>query len=185
MGTKTAQTKARERFARVAEEVRSSYDLNPFCSYQCPKGEKPSDVFKHREGPDDVEQAMVAQMCIFGAHVVWEYKSIPSGVLKRCYMSFSPVQRFNLLTQVIHYGDSFWLSIAPYDEFLQTVYWKIMRDYMLYHLPDCQLCKCTKHLHVHHKTYEWRGWEWTAPFDNLITLCADCHGKFHDKRREP
>lgn len=172
----------RKNFERIAEEIKNSYDLNPYISYQCPRGEKPSDVFQHREGPEDLNETVVAQMCIFGGTVVEKYSSIRSEVLKRCYSSFSPVQRLNLLTQIIHWGDAIWLSIMPYDEFLQTVYWRIMRDYILYHLPDCQLCKSKQRLHVHHKTYENRGWEWTAPLDNLITLCADCHGKFHDKK---
>ena len=42
----------------------------------------------------------------------------------------------------------------------------------------CQLCNNDKHLHVHHRTYERLGKELSS---DLITLCSNCHEKFHDK----
>ena len=172
-----------ERFLEISEIIKNSYDLDPGRFYRCPAGAKPSEIFKCHPCIEEPEHAVVAQMNIFGGVVTEPYAPIQSEVFKRCYSSFSPEQRFNLLTQVMHFGDAVWLSIIPYPEFLQSLYWKIMRDYMVHQFPDCQLCKSKQRLHVRHKTYENRGWEWTAPFDNLITLCADCHGKFHDKRR--
>ena len=42
----------------------------------------------------------------------------------------------------------------------------------------CQLCNSPKYLQVHHRTYDRLGKE---PISDLITLCSDCHSKFHDK----
>lgn len=42
----------------------------------------------------------------------------------------------------------------------------------------CQLCDATGTLHAHHRTYERLGDESDA---DITVLCADCHGRFHDK----
>lgn len=68
----------------------------------------------------------------------------------------------------------------PYPAYLQTDHWQNLRLQML-QLSGyrCQLCNTGNAvLHVHHRSYENRGQE---PLSDLIVLCADCHGKFHDK----
>ena len=42
----------------------------------------------------------------------------------------------------------------------------------------CKLCGSAINLNVHHITYERLGRE---PLDDLITVCADCHEKLHEK----
>lgn len=68
----------------------------------------------------------------------------------------------------------------PYSEYLQTDHWQNLRLQMLQLAGyRCQLCNTGDTvLHVHHRSYENRGQE---PLNDLIVLCADCHGKFHDK----
>lgn len=66
----------------------------------------------------------------------------------------------------------------PYKQYLQTEYWK-NRSEQAKNKADhsCQLCCGTGELHVHHRTYERRGYERDS---DLIVLCASCHAKFHD-----
>jgi len=49
----------------------------------------------------------------------------------------------------------------------------------------CQLCLSDDHLHVHHKTYIDGRLAWEYPMDLLITLCGECHAKFHNIERKP
>jgi 5-methylcytosine-specific restriction endonuclease McrA len=44
----------------------------------------------------------------------------------------------------------------------------------------CQCCGSTKTLQAHHLQY--RSRLGSDLLDNLITLCADCHGKEHQKK---
>ncbi len=72
------------------------------------------------------------------------------------------------------------LHRMPYTEYLYTPEWKRRREVML-EIAEyrCQACNRAGGLHVHHRTYERRGFERKA---DLIVLCADCHQVFHDHR---
>lgn len=72
------------------------------------------------------------------------------------------------------------LKSMKYTDYLETHHWKTVRKMMLDHAGHrCQLCNaCDRSLHVHHRTYENRGRETQS---DLIVLCADCHGQFHEK----
>lgn len=76
-----------------------------------------------------------------------------------------------------------YLNQMPYQDYLRTSEWQRRRT-MAINAADarCQLCNSTNRLHVHHRTYERRGCE--LPTD-LTVLCADCHGKFHNKIPTP
>jgi 5-methylcytosine-specific restriction endonuclease McrA len=70
----------------------------------------------------------------------------------------------------------------PYKEYLNTDYWKKFAASMKAKVNyKCQLCNGTYDLNVHHKDYHSRGIE--KPQD-VIVLCRNCHGKFHDKLGE-
>ena len=74
-----------------------------------------------------------------------------------------------------------------YYDFLRTPYWDGVRNYKLRKEKyRCQLCGKNGTLNVHHKTYENHGMEHvkSIAFNDLIVLCKDCHGKFHDKLSE-
>lgn len=70
-----------------------------------------------------------------------------------------------------------------YDAYLRSPEWKEKRaDALARALRRCQLCNAKAKkgapLDVHHRTYERLGHEEPA---DLIVLCRDCHGRFHDK----
>ncbi len=66
-----------------------------------------------------------------------------------------------------------------YLEYITSPVWKA-KAYDARESADnkCQLCNGYKYLQVHHRTYERLGNE---PLSDLITLCSDCHKKFHSK----
>jgi len=72
------------------------------------------------------------------------------------------------------------LRSINYKAYLRTEHWKTVRKTMLdFAGHRCQLCNAdNRELHVHHRSYENRGRE---THSDLIVLCADCHGQFHDK----
>ena len=64
-------------------------------------------------------------------------------------------------------------------KYLQTKKWKDKRLLVLERDNNqCQNCKSTSNLHVHHLTYKhWRNEE----LEELITLCSSCHSSIHHK----
>lgn len=70
-----------------------------------------------------------------------------------------------------------YLKSLPYDEYLRTEHWQEVRREALERAGGaCQLCNSPHDLHVHHRTYERRGYE--EPED-VIVLCKSCHALFH------
>lgn len=68
---------------------------------------------------------------------------------------------------------------TEYQNFLQSDYWEIVRDRILYRdNHTCQQCGSQTRLQVHHLTYEHHGEEHLYPED-LITLCRSCHEEVH------
>lgn len=74
------------------------------------------------------------------------------------------------------------LRQMPYSEYLRSDEWRERRKRHLEYAGNrCQLCNSDRQpLHVHHRTYERRGFERSA---DLVVLCADCHEAFHKSRR--
>lgn len=71
-----------------------------------------------------------------------------------------------------------YLHTLPYAEYLLTPHWQNMRRGALERAQHrCQVCNASKGLHVHHRTYERRGYEHN---EDLIVLCEGCHQLFHD-----
>ena len=71
----------------------------------------------------------------------------------------------------------------PYAEFLQTDYWKKVRETMLDRADyRCHKCKAQEHLQVHHISYEHRGDE-MRHLELLVVLCRECHKDVHGLRR--
>lgn len=74
-----------------------------------------------------------------------------------------------------------------YEEKLSDPRWKMKREKILDRDGHkCQWCGRTDRLQVHHKYYmkypDGRFAEpWDYPDDKLITLCEDCHRKWHQK----
>ena len=93
----------------------------------------------------------------------------------------SPSKRFWTLRGRVSNADSEELCRMPYREFLQTDYWQIVRNYVIYKRgARCELCNYGDSLNVHHRTYEKHGEE-HLHLETLMILCQPCHAKFHDK----
>ncbi len=74
------------------------------------------------------------------------------------------------------------LAAMPYNDFLKTRYWEVIRERKLRDVShQCELCSGKGELHVHHKTYENHGKEIDHYQTDLIVLCKGCHAKHHDK----
>ncbi len=94
-------------------------------------------------------------------------------------------KRYWTLLRYVQVSEIQKLQELPYREFLNTIYWSIVRNYVVYRRGyRCELCGKNQNLNVHHKTYENHGSE-HSNLDDLILLCRNCHAKFHDKLYEP
>lgn len=73
---------------------------------------------------------------------------------------------------------------GTYADYLRSPRWQRIRQRRLrFDGHRCRVCHGTKHLHVHHASYVWRGrlWglgEWLEFWDT-ITLCRRCHNVVH------
>ena len=75
---------------------------------------------------------------------------------------------------------SMWKTV--YLDYIASDVWKELADESRENANNrCKLCNSPENLRVHHRTYERLGKELQ---DDLITLCSDCHEKFHDKRKD-
>jgi 5-methylcytosine-specific restriction endonuclease McrA len=64
-----------------------------------------------------------------------------------------------------------------YQEYLDSEWWQRRRARtMQADEYSCRLCSSTESLNVHHRSYERLGCERDQ---DVITLCRDCHAKFH------
>lgn len=66
-----------------------------------------------------------------------------------------------------------------YENFLHTVYWKIVCGWKISQPPYCRRCRARYALNVHHKNYEIHGEE-HRHLDKLEVLCRDCHAAGHN-----
>ncbi|MBA7673369.1 hypothetical protein ES703_81565 [subsurface metagenome] len=102
------------------------------------------------------------------------------GIHYLCNLAWPAPQADDLYFGVLNL---YWLRTMPYAEYLNTAHWQSVRAEALRRAAGrCQLCNAQSDLHVHHRTYDRRGYEWPA---DLTVLCADCHAKFHDKLPVP
>ncbi len=70
------------------------------------------------------------------------------------------------------------LRWMPYREYLGTSDWAVRRRSVIDRAGfRCQICASDGKLHVHHRTYARRGAERA---EDMVALCADCHGLFHE-----
>ena len=93
-------------------------------------------------------------------------------------------KRYWTLLNYVSQNDIVKLKEMPYKDFLQTHYWEIVRNYVVYKRGHrCELCAHEGNFNVHHKTYEHHGEE-HHHLEDLILLCRLCHAKFHDKLAE-
>ena len=69
------------------------------------------------------------------------------------------------------------LKTMAYEDYLRTPEWGRKREGALERARGrCQGCDADRHLEVHHRTYEHRGFEMDW---DLTVLCAACHTAVH------
>lgn len=151
-------------------QVLKKYQLSP----EAPDYEK---VFRQ-----SATSNTLMQIDVFGAALIDNYSEKAEEIAEKETSQLTPAQKYHLLTQTIHFGDSVWLETMPYGEFLGTLYWQIIKEFLRSIYAQCQLCGSCQRLHTHHPTYKNRGWEWSAPLQNLTILCSGCHARFHARR---
>jgi len=67
---------------------------------------------------------------------------------------------------------------VDYEQYIHSEEWDRKRQWALtYWGYKCATCFTSNNLEVHHRTYERLGHELIT---DLIVLCDDCHGKFHE-----
>lgn len=74
------------------------------------------------------------------------------------------------------------LRRMEYKEFLQSSYWKILKEYTITNIENkCSLCNSANEclLQLHHRTYEHKGEEYKNIRKSLTVLCGKCHSLFH------
>jgi hypothetical protein len=72
------------------------------------------------------------------------------------------------------------LKALPYEVFLRTPYWTIVRAYvMTMRGARCEQCSWIGALNVHHMTYSHRGEE-LFHLEDLKVLCEFCHMRTHE-----
>jgi 5-methylcytosine-specific restriction endonuclease McrA len=115
----------------------------------------------------------VAQRCQAEKEEDWQ---MIDGTVK-----VSAKKRFHALCRHMTPDESEELRKMPYEEFLETIYWDVIRSYVLQlNHYRCGLCSQRAELDVHHRTYEHRGYEYLH-LEDLVALCETCHAKFHDR----
>ena len=75
------------------------------------------------------------------------------------------------------------IRAMSYSDFLATPYWKAI-SWKVKQLQGytCALCPSKNDLNVHHRTYEYHGFELQRMKEDLICLCHECHEVFHASR---
>jgi 5-methylcytosine-specific restriction endonuclease McrA len=71
---------------------------------------------------------------------------------------------------------------APYDEYLDSPEWWSLRKLALQRADyQCERCRATFGLNVHHRTYQRIGAEYV---NDLMVLCETCHREEHALRNK-
>jgi 5-methylcytosine-specific restriction endonuclease McrA len=76
------------------------------------------------------------------------------------------------------------LATLPYDRFLESPYWDLVRRELRAHRCRCERCGERDGVHAHHRSYEHRGSEWRH-LEDLELLCGVCHAMNHGTPTTP
>lgn len=108
--------------------------------------------------------------------------------------------RLNLMDWISHMEEKNWVSLIffaqaltyakmffypdqflpSYQKYLRSPHWKTIKQQALdFYGNRCVLCNSSTNLNVHHRNYDHLSNE--VINKDLIVLCRDCHGKFHNK----
>jgi hypothetical protein len=73
---------------------------------------------------------------------------------------------------------AYYIKKMPYQEFLNTKYWKTITRQKKYFEPRCKKCGRIERLETHHPDYDIRGYEMYR-MNELVVLCHGCHTNEH------
>lgn len=91
----------------------------------------------------------------------------------------TPQDRFRYVCRVATDMDVRRLKALVYANFLRTLYWSVVRDYVIARdLGKCKSCGSDRNLEVHHTSYAYQGEEFRS-MDCLVLLCSGCHATGH------
>ena len=100
-------------------------------------------------------------------------------VVVRLFENIPPDVAFAFLKEKFTKEDSITLRQMEYVEFLQTQYWRIVRDYVRLTTPAvCVICGRQHRLSLHHQSYDHHGMEHEY-LEDLAFFCRDCHEEVH------
>lgn len=84
----------------------------------------------------------------------------------------------------LYAGQGLNLRRMGYQDFLRTPYWREVSDIVkMRDRYKCTSCGSKKKLQVHHKVYDFRGFD-HIHIHTLKTVCDDCHRRIHKIGRE-
>jgi len=69
--------------------------------------------------------------------------------------------------------------VSNYNDYLQTDYWKDLRQLALERDGNCKLCNDDIILQAHHRSYK-NKWGKEKELNDLVILCKRCHELFHN-----
>lgn len=77
------------------------------------------------------------------------------------------------------------LNIPTYKEYLQSKYWKDIKERMYSSkvVKECFCCQKTNNLDIHHRKYKAKDID-TLNITNLVYLCRNCHIEVHRQQKE-
>ena len=90
-------------------------------------------------------------------------------------------ERFSLWYELLSYDqtETDHLATLNYTHFLRSDYWKVFgRHFKFERRYHCLHCGNSKHLEIHHVSYDFRGQEIIFPH-SVICLCSVCHQQAH------
>lgn len=139
--------------------------------------------------PDNITANEIIEKSI---HFI-KQKEIPQNKIMRIFNILenenkkSPPELLHLLhiytTNHLNALEEYIKKLKYNSEFLSSVYWKIVKDYILWkNHYRCILCKSKEQLNVHHRDYENHGLEHLY-LDDLIVLCQKCHNNYHEVKK--
>ena len=84
-------------------------------------------------------------------------------------------EAFRTIAEIHNADTQRFLADMPYNQFLRSIYWQVIRKYLLHFRGrECAECGRGGMIHIHHESYDNHGNE-HAHLEDLTILCASCH----------
>ena len=130
------------------------------------KTKRANELFLARHQKNTATQRYINKFCNMHSDIDITDKSNIYEALHPEGVNFEDVQKYNS---------------RLYRDYLQSPLWQIISSKVKWNAHyKCERCGSTKHLQVHHKSYEFKGVEFLA-FHELECLCAECHKAEHQE----